>query len=230
MGPVLGVMGHKLEEVALKWNEYIPHLQSLVVLKSGPLKGLPDLGLDEFWESYPRLSVAAKSRKVRAEYEKISAFGGRWNDVLSTLGLIPIGADAQTALKIGRGGESEAHKRLKRYVQSHPELVGADADFEAIPEYALPSLDEIDVLFRSKDTCIAVEVKSRISDLCIKDYERGVYQVIKYTALLAAMNKSGDVEGRPNVKGLLVLENELPYTQRKLAASLGVKVLDNVRP
>jgi hypothetical protein len=230
MGSILGVMGHMLEELEGKWGEMIPHIQSLAVLKVGDLKGLPDTGLDEFWGEYPKMSLLAKRRKVRAEYEKIAAFGSRWDDVLAALSLAPIVAFKGAIRGSGHGGESQEHQDLKEYVRQHPELVGVDASYEAIPEYPLPSLDEIDVLFRSSDACIAVEVKSRISDHWAGDYERGIYQTVKYGALLAAMHKGGDPEGRPTVKTVLVLETTLPPSEGALAAKLGVKVIENIKP
>jgi hypothetical protein len=230
MGSILGVMGHMLEELEGKWGEKIPHIQSLAVLKVGELKGLPDTGLDEFWPEYPRLSLLAKRRKVRTEYEKIAAFGSRWEDVLAALQLAPVVAKKTAVRSTGRGGESQEHLDLKEFIRQHPNLVGADSGWEAIPEYPLPSLDEIDVLFRSSDTCIAVEVKSRISDGWLGDYERGIYQTVKYGALLTAMHTAGDSEGRPKVKAVLVLETALPLSESALASSLDVTVIENVKP
>ncbi|MGC4074938.1 MAG: hypothetical protein QM760_21050 [Nibricoccus sp.] len=230
MGAILGVMGHMLEELSGKWGESIPHLQTLAVLKGGELKGLPDTGLDEFWRHYPSLSLVAKRRKVKAEYNKIADFGSRWEDVLKALALEPVAPAAKVVRRFGQGGESQEHRDLKEFVRQHPELVGADGKFQTVSEYALPSLDEIDVLFRSADTCIAVEVKSRISDHWPSDYERGLYQTVKYAALLAAMHAGGDPEGRPQVNAVLVLETTLPAAERKLAEKLRIRVVENVNP
>jgi hypothetical protein len=130
----------------------------------------------------------------------------------------------------GSGGESPAHKELKWFVRQNPTLVGADSSFEGIIEYPLPTNDEIDVLFRSNDTCIAVEVKSRVSDLWPGDYERGIYQTIKYGALLSAMRDAGDDESRATIKTTLVLESSLPPQMRALAQRLGVAVVESVKP
>ena len=52
---------------------------------------------------------------------------------------------------IGAGGESLEHVALKAYVKLHPECVRAATESRCDIEYALPSGDEIDVLFRSAD-------------------------------------------------------------------------------
>ena len=53
MGTVLGRMGHLLKGLEGQWGEPIPHIQSLVVNKTGMQKGLPDDGIREFWPDYP---------------------------------------------------------------------------------------------------------------------------------------------------------------------------------
>lgn len=228
MGKVLGRMGHLLKGLEGEWGEPIPHLQSMVILKAGWLRGLPDIGIEEFWPEYPQLSRVEKARKTQKEYERIARFGSRWNDVLAKLKLPGIVAP-KSARRFGGAGESPDHKRLKEYVRRHPEIVGATRAWDAIIEYPLPSLDVIDVLFRSADTCIAVEVKSKVSDLISPDYERGLYQTVKYAALLTAMHQAGARESRPNVKTVLVLESRLPAQYRRLAKKLGVRMVQNVR-
>lgn len=98
----------------------------------------------------------------------------------------PVGSDGRPIAGGWCGGESEAHLALKHFVRDHPELVGAQAGWDAKVEYALRSSDELDVIFISDQTWIGVEVKSRVSDGNLADYERGIYQVVKYRALLEA--------------------------------------------
>lgn len=233
MGFILGKMGHLLRGIEGDWGERIPHLQSLVVNKSGPLAGLPDEGIKEFWPSYPDLSHQEKLNKTRLEHVRITEFGSRWNDVLSALGLSPLVVSGSgspgTPPHFGKGGESESHRRLKAYVLSHPELVQATDDWEGIDEYVLPTLDKIDVLFRSGDSCIAVEVKSSLSDLFPSDYERGLFQIVKYRALLAAMSGVSGYQIPSRINCLLVLESRLPAELRELAVSLNVTVLERIR-
>ncbi|MFO1044528.1 MAG: hypothetical protein U0941_22370 [Planctomycetaceae bacterium] len=232
MGFVLGVMGRMLQPIEDEWNEPIPHIQSLVVNKSGPLKDLPDDGIKEFWPEYPEMTLVEKRNKTRAEHQKIIAFGSRWNDVLRRLDLPPVVPDVTGHTSKGRfgsGGESQRHKALKEYVRNNPELVGAKSDWQSFVEYALPSLDEVDVFFRKSHECVAVEVKSAISDSYQSDYERGLFQIIKYDALLTAMAKSGAYGIPPQIKLVLVLESFLPEQYRQLAKLLGVTILENVK-
>ncbi len=84
MGAVLGAMGHMLKS-ARQSSGSIPLIQSLVVLKNGPLAGLPDEGMDEFWADYSSLSVAEKRKRVRAEHAKVARYGRKWQKVLNAL-------------------------------------------------------------------------------------------------------------------------------------------------
>jgi hypothetical protein len=229
IGHQLGVMGRALRALDTTWGEPVPHIESLVVNKTGKLRGLPDLGIKEFWPEYPHLSNAEKRAKTRAEYEHILVFGSRWNEVLERFGLdsvqAPVEADRPKKRRYGGNGESPAHRNLKRFVRDHPELFGAaDGQWECIEEYILPSLDSIDVLFKSPTRWIAVEVKSRVSDSFPGDYERGVYQCVKYKALLSAMTNDPAYRVPINIDALLVLETRLPTALKKLSEKLGIRV------
>ncbi len=230
MGDVLGKMGHLLQGIEDEWGEPVPHIQSLVVQKTGSDKGLPDEGIREFWPDYPKMSRAEKRNRVSVEHKRIVDFGSRWNDVLDKLGL-PEVTEEQLPRRFpyGRGGESIEHKAFKQYIHDHPELVGAGSNFQRFQEYSLPSNDTIDVLFKSRDGCIAVEVKSSRSDLFPDDYVRGLYQSIKYGALLRAMAQAGSYSIPSEIKSLLVLESSLPDQFRGLARILGVIVIENAR-
>jgi len=237
MGQVLGVMGHLLEGLEGEWGELIPHIQSLVICKTGPLRNLPDKGIKEFWADYPDMSRTEKENRTKIEHQRVVAFGSRWNDILVKLDLprvngdTSLGRDGTVATRqYGGGVESDEHKRLKEHIRDHPEVVGAAADARCFVEYPLPSLDEIDVVFRSPVECIAVEVKSAVSDAFPADYERGLYQTIKYGALLKAMALAGMYGIPPTIQSVLVLESALPAQFRKLSRVLGVTVIENIKP
>jgi len=216
MGDVLGKMGHILGDLSTEWaGEEIPHIQSLVVNKGYPLKGLPDVGIKEFWPEYPSLSKNEKASKARTEHQKILNFGSRWNEVLKSAGLDPVlrirEGKAIHDRKYGSGGESPEHKKLKHYVFSNGAKFGAlGPNWNAVEEYALPSLDSIDVLFKSPNRWISVEVKSSVSDRFPGDYERGVYQAVKYRAIIQAMTKDINYRAPFEIETLLVLESKLP--------------------
>ncbi len=229
LGHILGKMGYALQALEERRHEPIPHIQSLVVKKTGSLKGLPDTGIDLFWPDYQTLSKQEKYNKVRAEYQRIKDYGHRWNDILQQLDLLPVLVSSTPSYRRG-GGESEHHLALKQYIQAHPHIVGANANDAAHVEYAFPSLDKVDVLFQGADRWLAVEVKSHISDE--KDYERGLYQCVKYRALLQAMQQDERYPVSPGhtIEAVLVLETALPDPYQPLARLLGIRVIPNIKP
>jgi hypothetical protein len=85
-------------------------------------------------------------------------------------------------------------------------------------------------MFRSAHTWIGVEVKSRVSDGNASDYERGIYQVVKYRAVLEAQARVDHPVQSPEVRVFLALERNLPEAYRALAEVLNVRVLERVDP
>ena len=83
-------------------------------------------------------------------------------------------------------------------------------------------------MFRSDRSWIGVEVKSRVSDGNPSDYERGIYQVVKYRAVLEAQARIDAPRDPPEVQVVLVLEGLLPKEYRGVADALGVKVIEQV--
>jgi hypothetical protein len=232
MGWVLGEMGHLLQNLEGDWGEVIPHLQSLVINKAGQLKGLPDDGIKEFWPEYPGLTREEKRNKVRMEYARIVEFGSRWNKVLSDLRLPPIKDPSEKKQHPNRphggGGESPEHKALKEHVYNNPNLVQVDHSYMGFREYSFPSLDAVDVLFKSCDQWVAVEVKSRTSDQFEGDFERGLYQCVKYRALLEAMKSDSHYAVPDKFRVVLLLETKLPQQYRSTAKALGVEVIEGI--
>jgi len=111
MGRVLGVLGHLLQGIDEGHRgEPIPDIQSLAIAKTGKNRGLPDDGIKEFWPDYPHLTRPEKENRTRSEYEKILAFGRRWDDVLIKLGIQPA-TDRSIA---GGTPEGEAAQEIER--------------------------------------------------------------------------------------------------------------------
>ncbi len=108
--------------------------------------------------------------------------------------------------------------------------MGADASDDAFTEYVLPSLDTIDVLFKSLARWTAVEVKSAVSDGVLGDYERGIYQIVKYSAILNAMRKDARYKIPESIVVILVLESSLPHSLKTIATKLQVQILEHVKP
>ncbi len=74
-------------------------------------------------------------------------------------------------------------------------------DFKTETEFVLASADRVDVVYRGRDMTVAIEVKSRDSDY--DDFRRGVFQCIKYRAVMKAMDM-------PKVVALLVTQTDIP--------------------
>ncbi len=228
---VLGSIGLAMEQLSKQWNEKVPPIQCLVVNKT---TGLPGEGIGWFLvkkEEYAKLPLRRKREIVQAELQHVYAYQ-HWDAVLKKLGLAPKEIDFTTKIEAaarasGRGGEGPEHKRLKEFVSRNPHVVGlANATGTGQTEYPLPSGDFPDVSFRSQKLWVAVEVKSRISNEA--DITRGIFQCVKYQAVLDAVLLS---ESRAqNARAILVLESKLPSSLVALSNLLSVEVVDEVDP
>lgn len=228
-GTVLKKMGHLLKGLEVGWGERIPHIQCLVGDKNDP-KCLPDDGIREFWPEYDKLTPAEREVRVNLEKERVAQYGSRWNNVLDYLKLANVWLPPNPQRVFGSGGESPAHKALKEYVRDHPSLLRVDGGAETFTEFALPSLDAIDVMFKEHDQWTGVEVKSALSDGVAGDYERGIYQTVKYKAILNAMRSDRRYGVPQSVRVFLVLESSLPPALKAVAAALEIKFVENVKP
>lgn len=232
MGDVLARSLVHLGRAAALLGEELPYLTTIVVDKSGPDKGLPGDGVACLWPDYPRLSRKEKTDRVELEYIRIMGFGRHWLDVLHVLEL----PDEQTQHKTPdsatsgglAGGESPQHRALKEYIASHPELVKAPVDAKRFCEFALRSADAIDVLFKSPQSWVGVEVKASTSEGNPRDYERGLYQIVKYRAVLEAQARIDHPIQPPQVHVVLALEMALPDALRPIAKALGITMLEQV--
>jgi hypothetical protein len=108
-------------------------------------------------------------------------------------------------LQYGRHGEGPNHRALRLWVCANPGRIRRKfANAKTETEVTLDSADRVDAVFNLKDQVIAIEVKSRDSNAI--DLRRGVYQCIKYRAILEAM----DIRQAGSVLAMLVTEKELP--------------------
>ena len=116
------------------------------------------------------------------------------------------------------GGEGANHKALRLKVTREPSLVRRGLRPESTEtEVELLSGDRVDVVSVAKDGTVVIEVKSRDSNW--NDLRRGVYQCVKYRAVIAAQ----DVRRKPTVESWLVTETKLPGELLALARRLGVR-------
>ena len=118
----------------------------------------------------------------------------------------------------GTGGEGPNHRALRLKVWKNPGLVRKGLRAEgAKTELGLPSGDRVDVVAYAPARTVAMEVKSRDSDWA--DLRRGVYQCVKYRAVMEAQ----DIRLKPAVESWLVTEKPLPSDLRALARLLDVR-------
>ena len=216
----LGSIRASLQLLGKKWGKDTPPgIQVLVVNKNTKLPGTGIALFSETDTDFPG--------QVEAEQARVYAYP-RWDDVLRDLNLesAPSNAILVEIAKgfSGGGGESEEHRQLKEYVRDHPEILGLrHKSKDATLEEKLPSGDSLDVSFESSQRWTAVEVKSAKSDKA--DYARGVFQCVKYEAVMEAelvskASRKKDFE----VQAILVVEGKLDPDLWSLANTLGVCV------
>jgi len=136
--------------------------------------------------------------------------------------------DKQSVPEAGgfQGGESEAHKSLKLLIMNNPSMVGLDqALAPGKDEVTLPSQDTVDVLFEKPEAYYCVEVKGKHSS--DEDILRGVYQCIKYKALLEALALDRGEQRTVDVR--LALGGPMPQSVAPHASRLGIIVRDRLQ-
>lgn len=235
IGRTLGVIGRALEDLSEEWNEEIPPIPALVVNKD---RGVPGKGVAQFTSQpsdYKKGSLETK-RAIALSLQKDVYSYGRWKEVLAHFDLpqpddeIPSLPEARRLLE--RAGyesdspaESEEHKRLKEVVAKNPEAIGLPANEygHGEEEFVFHSGDMVDVLFRGP-SLVAVEVKSSVSDA--NDIARGMFQTVKYEALLNATVRAKFIS-KPT-KALLVLEGFCPASLDWLRKVLGVELVEGI--
>lgn len=226
----LGSIGTTLIELSKIWGEEIPQIQCIVISKSSEL---PGEGIDGFItdkNKFKKLNKKQKKSLVDGILAKIFSYD-KWDTVLEILNLplATIDEDTQnkveniTSQNMGGGGEGEAHKQLKRYIQEHPECVGIKGMNSEL-EKTLPSGDSIDIFFENSQHWVVVEVKSKIS----KEFDivRGLYQCVKYQAVmgsyLAVLNIQKDV------RTVLALDCNFPDSLIPVKNIFGIEVIQNI--
>jgi hypothetical protein len=111
---------------------------------------------------------------------------------------------------------------LKQWVARHPEAFRAYGLFaNATPEATLLSGDEVDALFANRQTFLAIEVKA--ADAPEDEIRRGIYQCVKYRAVLRAMQLAAGQP--PNARAILVTQITPTEAILELAEMLSVTAL-----
>ena len=225
---VLGCVGQTLELLSKRQGKKIPPIQCLVVNKA---TGLPGKGIGWFLvkkEEFADLPMKRKREIVQAELQHIYAYQ-HWRKILAELSLGPVATDFTSRLdaasRVRGGGESPEHRSLKDFVAANPLAIGLPASVApGSVEVSLPSGDCLDVSFRTRTAWIAAEIKSALSGEA--DIVRGIFQCIKYRAVLEATLLS---KGLPqNARAILVLGGTMPKSLIPLANVLGVEFVQEV--
>jgi hypothetical protein len=224
---VLGVIGETLHAV----DPEIPKIQMIVINQQGVVG---NQGLEWIIPQalIPGLSLEEKRRLCKGEQREVFEYS-RWGDVLAKCGLepLPLGAPLDTLLEQASAsiphGETEHHRILKEYVRAHPDCVGLKKRYaHRLIEYPLLSGDRMDVFFESASELVCVEVKGKNSPE--PDILRGIFQCVKYRAVLEAERLYRNDRTKPAVGVYLATAGGLSEELRRLAQILNVPVVENV--
>lgn len=229
-----GILMNKLKEV----DADVPLLNSLLVLQSDrmPSTGIggyfADWGQDEkfrkesardkYWEEWKEYSEDAIQEVYdfddwEAIYER--AFDRKYvADKIAKKRKSGKDGNEKDGIPRGRGGEGKNHKALRLWVTENPKrLAPRLKGVRAETEEELLSGDRVDSVYYADGQTLAIEVKSSTSNWY--DLQRGIYQCVKYQAVMQAMDPREDAI----VNALLVTEEPLDGTLKALAKQLGVR-------
>lgn len=224
------VVGHVMNRIL----EVFPDAPLINVLVVDATTQLPGQGVDGYLrQRYAFAGKLSKSRKRRLVGHELAAtwkfqswrelfrrvFGRGYKPRLEKKAKLGFDKDGKGDNPLFNAGlpESDEHKRLKRYVAANPQCLRIGlGPVQGRLERRLLSGDRMDVEFATGTRIVGVEVKSIKSGWV--DLQRGIFQCIKYAAVLTA--QAGAVG--PEAAAVLVTERELPGDLKKLATALDV--------
>jgi len=239
----LGTLGRALVALSKKGSGRIgtiPPIQLLVCSRGTGRPGNAGLGFLGFTPAQTSgMSKQQLDSLVLAAHQRIFSFG-RWQEVLNALGLKPLALKLPAAdsllpmieeIERRSAGEGEDHRRLKLFLAQNPKRIGVPCKDAGDTEHLLLSGDRVDISFRSRRAWVAVEVRGKGSPE--PDLMRGIFQCVKYRAVLAAQIRyealeGGEYAGQRISRVLLACAAALPEQLRKLAESLDVEVKSGI--
>ena len=207
----------------------IPTLNALV---KKPKLDRPADGFEFVYPNYKKLSVPEKKIFIAGINEKACAYT-KWNWVLKELGLkeaIPLSEYQLNTIKNVQfnngGGEGAEHKNLREYIFEHPERINSNNIVFKETEYILPSGDRLDVYFEFEDRKhVAIEVKPSTSPE--SDIIRGIFQCVKYQAVMEALKR---IECQDyGIEVILLVAKKLSFQERTLVEELGISYIENFK-
>ena len=223
IGDQLGNVETVMRELRKMTGEDVPTLNALV-----KKNGIPSDGFGFVYPNYTGLTLSEKLVFVAGINEKALNYQ-KWDWVLDQLGLQPSKIITEQELEAisvhGGGGEGKEHKAIKKFVYNNPESLGLTGVNRKETEYPLPSGDRLDVYFETSDCRYAIEVKPSTSP--DDDITRGIFQCVKYKAVMEAIRKIG--YDKYAVSTLLVTASGLSERNKKLAEALIVPYTENYK-
>lgn len=225
IGDQLGNVETVMRELRKMTGEEVPTLNALV---KTPKEGIPSDGFDFVYPNYNGLTLSEKLVFVAGINEKALNYQ-KWDWVLDQLGLQPskiITVQELEAISVhGGGGEGKEHKAIKEFVYNNPDSLGITGVIRKETEHPLPSGDRLDVYFETSDCRYAIEVKPSTSPE--DDITRGIFQCVKYKAILEAMRKVD--YGRYAISSLLIVAGSMSDRNKQLAEALEVKYVEYLK-
>ena len=226
-----GAIGDACEEYAKETGVSVPQINLMVVNRK---TRVPGRGANNYFRRFcahfldrdvnpDQLSIPDKRALIDRAHEEIFDFPS-WSEVLEACGLAETKAPRSRPKRRRprrsgwkTGPESEAHKWLKEQIAADPAIVGLKTDEDGVQEHPLWSGDRLDVYF--KLAAVGVEVKT--SDAGFDEIHRGIFQCIKYKAVLRAQQ----IHGRqiPTADCLLALGGALPEELQEIVTLFGVR-------
>jgi hypothetical protein len=224
----LGCIGTTLNEIGEEWGSDVPPIEALVVNQT---TRLPGPGFDSFLIEKGESWDNKEERKALIEQYWARIYGyPYWDDILKELNLKKTVDPAEAIIGkagAGGGGEGPEHLTLKLFVCANPKSVGLRGiDHPGKTEHCLPSGDSIDVVFDYSRRVHAVEVKPKSSPE--SDLARGLFQCVKYRAVLQALARYE--HDKRNITVCLALGGSLPARLVPLRNSLNIDVFENLSP
>lgn len=232
-GTVAGGVAQAIQWLSEQWNEPIPPLHAIVINKHTKHPGEGAITISPAYFAGKKLDTEDERRAhLREAMQDVFTYPD-WDRVARALGstlLVPsAGARGENdperviplpSIQQGGGSESEEHQALKKWIAAHPEEL---ADYGSFPvgsnEKLLSSGDRLDVYFDKGTHRLGVEVKT---SKCSEDeLQRGVYQVVKYRAVLRAEQKA--IRHVPSAEALLVCTRQPNAETRALIKRLQVR-------
>ena len=228
-------IGHQLGNIDIVMKELeketgMKGIPTLNALCKNSVTHLPSPGFSFVYTSYKDMSPQEKQIFVTGLNQEAIQYE-YWDRVLKELELEPAAIFTDEELQkitkplYGSGGEGKEHKALKEYIAAHPKSIGIRGIEMVETEFPLPSGDRLDVFFALKDgSCVAVEIKPTTSP--DEDISRGVFQCVKYKAVLDAA-KAIRFGNYAVVKTLLVCGGIISSKNKQLAEDLGIKYIES---